>query len=73
MEQSSDECCPGPDVTAADVPNLPCLDYRHRLVASRRSSGRETATKAKSRTRLSVSPPAILLDDVVQVFHLPQL
>ena len=45
LEQSGDELCLGPDVVAADVPNLPFPDHCHRLVACQRSSGRPKPPK----------------------------
>jgi|SRR5271166_1105466 len=72
LEQCGDELRPGHDVVATDVPNLPLPDHRHRLVACQCSSRRPEAAKAPSGADQSFHDPVVLLNDIVQVFHLAQ-
>jgi hypothetical protein len=52
-------------VIAADFPNLPLTDYRHRLVACQRSSGHPEVAEAKPRTDRPFCPPTVLLHNIV--------
>ena len=65
MEQFSDERCLGLDVTAADVPNLPFPDHRHRLVAGQRSSRRPETAEAKARIDQPFHVAVVLLDSLI--------
>ena len=60
-------------VATADVVNLPFPDHRHHLVTRQRPFRGFQAAKAKLRPDQAFDPSVILLDDVVQLFALPQL
>jgi len=72
LEELGHEDCLRPHVPPADVVSRPCSDHRHRLVASQCSLGGSQAAEAQPGPDQPFDPPVILLDDVVQVFALPQ-
>ena len=57
-------------VSAADLPNLPLSDHRHCLEARQCSSRRPEAAIAEPRTGQVFDTSVVLLQNVVQVFHL---
>jgi alkanesulfonate monooxygenase SsuD/methylene tetrahydromethanopterin reductase-like flavin-dependent oxidoreductase (luciferase family) len=69
-EQLDDEGRVCPHVTAVDLPNLPLSDHRHCLEARQYSSRRPEAAKAEPRTGQALDTSVVLLQNVVQVFHL---
>ena len=61
-----------PQVPSANVVCLPLPDHRHRRGASQCPPGGWQAGETQLRSHHAFDPPMILLDDVVQVFALPQ-
>jgi hypothetical protein len=60
------------DGATAKVVNLPLPDHRHHLVAGWRPAGRSYTAEAKPRSQQPFDPAMVLLNDVVQVWALPQ-
>ena len=72
VEQLGDELRLGFDVSAANVSNLPLPDHCHRLITRQCSSSGPEAAKAQPRLDQPFAVTVVLLDDIVQVFHLSQ-
>jgi len=72
LEELGNEDCLRLHVPPADVVSLPFSDHRQRLVASQCSLGGSQAAEAQPGPDQPFDPPVILLNDVVQVFALPQ-
>src|SRR3954451_17064499 len=72
LEQPGNEGSLRRHVAPADTADLSLPDHRHHLVTGERAArGREPA-EAQSRSDQALDAPMILLDDVVQVFHVAQ-
>jgi len=59
-------------VAGTNIINLPLSNHRHHFIAGQCPSGRGQAAEVQPRPHQSFDPAMILLDDVVQVFALPQ-
>jgi len=60
------------DVPPINGSKLTFPDHRHRLKTRQRSPRRPETAEAKSRSDQALDTPVILLNDVIQIFALPQ-
>ena len=72
VEEACDEIRLTPDVMAVDPANLPLSDHRHDLETGQCSARGSQTPEAEPRPDKTLDAPVILLDDVIQVFALPQ-
>src|SRR5688572_4370345 len=72
-EESCNEVALRAHVIPCCTDNLSLADHRHRLKACDRLVGCHEAHEAQPRTDQPFDMPVILLDDVVEKFHLPEL
>ena len=71
IEQFGDEDGLMANVTPLDVTNLALPDHRHSLEPCQGSPCRPETAEAKPRTNQALDAPVILLDDVIEIFALP--